>query len=327
VIAELQFAVSPSAVIGSTSDLDVGPVNPNEGGLTWSDIDGSVVFTNLPGDYNQNGTVDTADYTVWRDMKGRSVPNYTGADGNGDGVVDDLDYDVWVDNFGLTLPGAGSGSTSGSTVASTSNAASGPTNGSPSGSQAAATTIVTPVDQSVAVIAESNKVILAPVAITPELDVAAERLSLPSTVAEQPQLTSPISPAVTAAPTSRHGGPAANLPAARDQAIAGWLEPLSVPQARGRARHVTNGATAVGNSVGAAFDGVRQWDLLLSRVDNYRSSRAAATVMAAAVENVDGQRACVAIDEFFDTLDEDLSASPHTALSRTLARARQAASR
>lgn len=51
-----------------------------------------------PMDYNGNGTVDAADYTVWRDSLGTMGPGLP-ADGNGSGTVDDTDYDNWVVNF------------------------------------------------------------------------------------------------------------------------------------------------------------------------------------------------------------------------------------
>ena len=54
----------------------------------------------LVGDYNMNGTVDSADYTVWLDSLGAVVTPFTGADGNGDAMIDQLDYDVWKSNFG-----------------------------------------------------------------------------------------------------------------------------------------------------------------------------------------------------------------------------------
>ncbi|MBB6431360.1 hypothetical protein [Algisphaera agarilytica] len=57
----------------------------------------------LLGDYNQNGVVDAADYTVWADSFGSMVD--LDADGNGNGVVDAADYTVWQDNFGNTLNG------------------------------------------------------------------------------------------------------------------------------------------------------------------------------------------------------------------------------
>ena len=61
----------------------------------------------LAGDFNRDGTVDAADYTVWRDNQGATVTNpYDGADGDGDGTIGSGDYDVWQDNFGATLPSA-----------------------------------------------------------------------------------------------------------------------------------------------------------------------------------------------------------------------------
>jgi hypothetical protein len=60
------------------------------------------------GDYNQDGTVNAADYTVWRNTLGQSgLTPYSGADGDGDGTVDADDYGVWKSHFGMTLPGAG----------------------------------------------------------------------------------------------------------------------------------------------------------------------------------------------------------------------------
>jgi ASPIC and UnbV/FG-GAP-like repeat len=58
----------------------------------------------LPGDYNTNGVVDTADFIVWRKAEGDSVAPYSGADGNGDSVINGDDYNVWRTNYGMTLP-------------------------------------------------------------------------------------------------------------------------------------------------------------------------------------------------------------------------------
>ena len=54
----------------------------------------------LTGDFNDDGAVDTADYTLWRDTLGASVPPFTGADSNGNGVVDANDYLQWKASFG-----------------------------------------------------------------------------------------------------------------------------------------------------------------------------------------------------------------------------------
>ena len=56
------------------------------------------------GDYNHNGVVDAADYTVWRDTLGQ-VGVALAADGNSNGSVDADDYDVWQTNFGIVVGG------------------------------------------------------------------------------------------------------------------------------------------------------------------------------------------------------------------------------
>jgi hypothetical protein len=66
----------------------------------------------LLGDYNGNGKVDAADYTVWRNTLGQTgLAPYSGADGDGDGMVTQADYGVWKSHFGEMLmpPGAGGG--------------------------------------------------------------------------------------------------------------------------------------------------------------------------------------------------------------------------
>ncbi len=55
----------------------------------------------LVGDYNGDGTVDAADYTVWRDSLGQSGDDLA-ADGDGDGTVDAADYDLWKTHYGET---------------------------------------------------------------------------------------------------------------------------------------------------------------------------------------------------------------------------------
>ena len=64
----------------------------------------------LVGDYNHNGVVDAADYTVWRDTLGSNVAAYSGADGSGNALVDSFDYDAWKTHFGSALPAAGAAS-------------------------------------------------------------------------------------------------------------------------------------------------------------------------------------------------------------------------
>jgi CSLREA domain-containing protein len=57
----------------------------------------------LAGDYNGNGTVDAADYTVWQDHLNQSVTSGTSGDGNDNGTVEQADYDLWAAYYGHTL--------------------------------------------------------------------------------------------------------------------------------------------------------------------------------------------------------------------------------
>ncbi len=51
------------------------------------------------GDYNGDGIVDAADYTVWRDSENDLGPGLP-ADGNGDQEVNAPDYTIWANNYG-----------------------------------------------------------------------------------------------------------------------------------------------------------------------------------------------------------------------------------
>ncbi len=58
----------------------------------------------VPGDFNQNGTIDAADYTVWRNNVGApagTLPNDTVG-----GVIGQGQYNLWKGNFGLAGSGA-----------------------------------------------------------------------------------------------------------------------------------------------------------------------------------------------------------------------------
>ncbi|MGI9457616.1 MAG: hypothetical protein ACR2NU_13715 [Aeoliella sp.] len=75
--------------------------------FAWVDFENplSPVKTVIPGDYNDDGMVDAADYVVFRDTLGSTTDlraDGTGPGGVPDGVVDELDYDFWVTNFGNT---------------------------------------------------------------------------------------------------------------------------------------------------------------------------------------------------------------------------------
>jgi hypothetical protein len=60
-----------------------------------------VVSAGLTGDYNNDGLVDAADYSVWRD--GGPLQNETASIG----VVDAADYTAWRTNYGATAAAVG----------------------------------------------------------------------------------------------------------------------------------------------------------------------------------------------------------------------------
>lgn len=62
------------------------------------DVDVRFVGEFLPGDYDNSGTVTTADYDRWREQFGLAGPNLS-ADGNLDGAIDAADYTIWRDNL------------------------------------------------------------------------------------------------------------------------------------------------------------------------------------------------------------------------------------
>jgi hypothetical protein len=61
-----------------------------------------VTGAGVTGDYNNNGTVDAADYVVWRDNLNstNTLPNDSTP-----GMVNQADYDAWRANFGRSVGG------------------------------------------------------------------------------------------------------------------------------------------------------------------------------------------------------------------------------
>ena len=98
-------------------DLDVGSTIDLDNRTVTLDVDPgeniSVMFINhrqvLAGDYNQNGVVDAADYTVWRNNLGANIALPNEDPDQTPGWVTAEDYGVWKANFGQTQP-LGSGS-------------------------------------------------------------------------------------------------------------------------------------------------------------------------------------------------------------------------
>ncbi|MEN0110954.1 MAG: dockerin type I domain-containing protein [Planctomycetota bacterium] len=96
-----------------------GVIHPSTGGLgtsNWADVDelsvsfgigdggetgiDEIAFVSLAaldGDFNGDGAVTDADYTLFQVAYGQQVEPGTVADGNADGVIDAADYTVWRD--------------------------------------------------------------------------------------------------------------------------------------------------------------------------------------------------------------------------------------
>lgn len=73
----------------------------------------------ITGDYNLDGVVNAADYSIWRDTLGsttdlRANGNNTGASA---GVIDAADFDAWKANFGKKATGLGAGALAGEALA------------------------------------------------------------------------------------------------------------------------------------------------------------------------------------------------------------------
>jgi autotransporter-associated beta strand protein len=84
------------------------------GSLSWDTsqlyVTGELsVDSGLPGDYNNDGKVSAADFTVWRDHVGAlTLPN---RDPSNSGPIDNDDFDSWIANYGSGAFGAGSDTT------------------------------------------------------------------------------------------------------------------------------------------------------------------------------------------------------------------------
>lgn len=94
--------------------LNVAAPGPFGDALPWNGVTLNVLDvtpTALLGDYNGDGTVNAADYTVWRDNLGTG--DESALMGNGDGMngVDAGDYTLWKEHFGNVVASSVSSAT------------------------------------------------------------------------------------------------------------------------------------------------------------------------------------------------------------------------
>jgi hypothetical protein len=104
-------AAGPTIVFGfANSNSGTGAFSHRTTHSDFDNFNATINFTpSLLGDYNQDGVVDAADYTVWRDTLGSKTD--LRADGDRDGTIGTGDYNVWKTNFGQHVAqGAGADS-------------------------------------------------------------------------------------------------------------------------------------------------------------------------------------------------------------------------
>lgn len=103
VLFDVMFDTTVTGTFGSTYTFNLsGEDLPGEQqqSLTLTLL-GEVIDV-LQGDYNNDGLVDAADYTLYRDTLDSTT--HLAADGDNSGVIDAGDYTVWADSYGNTSP-------------------------------------------------------------------------------------------------------------------------------------------------------------------------------------------------------------------------------
>jgi hypothetical protein len=92
--------------VGGTHDLTFQYREVGSGAIVTGNIS-YVTVAGVPGDYNNNGTVDAADYVLWRDHSGTAFQLQNEVASTTPGQVTAEDYNAWRSRFGNT---SGSGS-------------------------------------------------------------------------------------------------------------------------------------------------------------------------------------------------------------------------
>lgn len=99
--AEVYRLISGSTNISKQANIELDLLNALQYTMPAYSVTTLVLVSDgIAGDFNRDGTVDAADFTVWQDSLG--VTGNTAADANEDNIVDAEDYEFWRANFGLS---------------------------------------------------------------------------------------------------------------------------------------------------------------------------------------------------------------------------------
>jgi hypothetical protein len=91
------------ATLGPTFDVGIGAQGVDRSdAVAFYDRVTTIEFDVTSADYNNNGTVDAADYVLWRNTLGQSGFGLP-ADGSRNGEVDLDDYTIWRGRFGQVM--------------------------------------------------------------------------------------------------------------------------------------------------------------------------------------------------------------------------------
>lgn len=103
-VGELQPETTVIFGVDDGQSYNAGNLDHRGTTLGWDTPDFHLGVTDYwPGDFDQNGKVDAADYSIWRQEASSTVASPL-SDANGDGVVDRADYARWSANYGRTRP-------------------------------------------------------------------------------------------------------------------------------------------------------------------------------------------------------------------------------
>lgn len=106
------FAGGSGIPLAQITNIDyqllVEVVSPTTGGTGFFNAEGfnvryevsSAATAASPGDFNGDGAIDAADYTVWRDNSGMPETALAPGSGDGSGAVGPGDYTLWTVNYG-----------------------------------------------------------------------------------------------------------------------------------------------------------------------------------------------------------------------------------